>query len=136
MNESELFIVEPATEDDLNFIRASWLRSFCDSQFARAAAPSYWVEHLKVRDKLLTRCGAVVARVEEVPTSVCGWACFEANAIHYVFVKPRWRRKGIAKKLLEPFDLAPSVVYTHRTKDSERINIPETWVHNPYEAIR
>jgi len=122
-----VFALEPATADDLNFIRSSWLRSF-----AAQVTPTV---HIKARDILIERCPPIVARQEGLPTSICGWACFEPGVIHYVFVKTRWQRNGIARMLLEPFLALDKVFYTHKTRDLWGIKLPEGWIYNPYATM-
>ncbi len=129
------FIIEPATADDLNYVRSSWLRSFADSHLARHAGPSYWPGHKEVRDRLMEECPPIVARLSDVPTSICGWACFGPDIVHYVFVRERWQKNGIAKLLLEPLTLAPRVIYTHKTKALAGIRLPDSWIYNPYMAL-
>lgn len=129
------FRIQPAKPDDLNFIRSSWLRSFADSHIARHAGHAYWPGHLRVRDRLLEECPPVVARLEGEPTSICGWACFGPDVVHYVFVRERWQQLGVAKLLLDPFSDKERVVYTHKTKSLAKIQIPETWIYDPYAAL-
>ena len=129
------FVVEPATDGDLNFIRSTWIRTYSDSLWARVVAPSFLVGHIGLRDDLLDRAPPIVARLEIEPTSICGWACFERGTIHYVFVRPRGRREGVAKLRLAPFLERPAF-YTHKTRMIDERRLPTEWTHNPYEAMR
>jgi GNAT superfamily N-acetyltransferase len=142
------FIVEPATDDDINFIRSSWMRSFADSSWARGAGPAYWAGHKEIRDRLLDECPPVVARLEGLPTSICGWACFAPDVVHYVYVRERWQRNGVASLLLEPFADKSRVFFTHKTslfgtipregdvRDTlgHKLNV-RGWIYNPYMAL-
>lgn len=129
------FQIQPATPGDLNFIRSSWLRSFAGSHLARHAGPAYWPGHTLVRDRLLEECPPIVARMQDEPTSICGWACFGPDVVHYVFVRQRWQRLGIASMLLEPFADRERVFYTHKTRDLGMVKMPEAWIYNPYMAL-
>lgn len=129
------FVIRPAADDDLNFIRSTWLREYADSSWARAAGASYWPGHIRIRDELLDRAPPIVASLEVEPTSICGWACFEAGTIHFVFVRPRWQKLGVARLLLEPFDAKPAV-YTHKTRGVDSNRLPKEWMFDPYQAIQ
>jgi GNAT superfamily N-acetyltransferase len=83
----------------------------------------------------MEECRPVVARLEDEPTSICGWACFGHDVVHYVFVRPRWQRLGIAKLLLQPFADRPQVFYTHKTRDLGAVRVPDNWIYNPYMAL-
>jgi hypothetical protein len=120
--------IEPALEADLNFIRHTWMRSL-------RVPPAHWPGCMRTRDMLLERCPPIVARLEGEADSICGWACFAPDVIHFVFVRSRWHRLGVASMLLEPFRDRPTVTYTHRTPALSAIPMPKGWTFNPYAII-
>jgi GNAT superfamily N-acetyltransferase len=123
------FVIRPAVDDDLNFIRSTWMKSL-------QVPPPSWPAAMRVRDRLLDRCPPIVASLDGVPTSVIAWACFEPDIIHFVFTRERWQRQGLATALLEPFADKPTVMYTHQTPCLRFMPMPRGWIYNPYEVER
>ncbi len=129
------FTLRPADDGDLNFIRKSYMLAYAKSHWARTMGQaSYIAEQWRVRDKLLARCALLVAGRESEPTAICGWACTEGNGIHFVFVKERWQRQGVAKMLLAPW-LEREAVCSHRTDLCAELPIPKRWQFNLFRSF-
>lgn len=128
------FVIRPAGDGDLNFVRSSWLREYAYSQTARRIGDLYWDYHHMLVEALLARAHVVVAGLKDKPDTICGWACTEPGRVHFVCVKPRWRRLGLARRLLAPF-ASITATYTHRTATCALVPIPSTWTYNPKEAF-
>src|SRR5678815_1999534 len=84
--------VEPG---DVNYVRATWLRSGADSDFARVLGAAYWdrhVGHHAVIDALIRRARVVVACSVTHHATIVGWACIEPGIVHYVHVREEFRK--------------------------------------------
>jgi GNAT superfamily N-acetyltransferase len=85
---------------------------------------TYYSRHHDVIEQLLDKSVVLVATTNEEPDVILGWACYEQGVgnescglppvIHYVYVKPSFRKCGIATKLLDGLDLA-GAFYSHET---------------------
>lgn len=125
-------------QDELNFVRKTWLREYGENAWPAAEfsfGPSYMTEHHRCIDAALKRGAVTVAYRPSMPTRVCGFAITESNVVHFVFVRGRWRRMGVAKLLLRPLHDDPAL-YTHRTLMLRTLKVPAAWTFNPYPFLR
>ncbi len=122
-------------EADRNYILSSWIKSYAsrslDARDYGAHRREFYDDYAPVVRDLLARSQIIVACLREEPDVVVGWAAIEGDALHYVLVKPRWRRLGVARWMLTDFAALP-VVVTHRTSDSGRCPIPAAWVYRRF----
>ena len=102
--------------DARSLVYATWLRSYQAASMVTKHIPreTYFREHHKVLDGIFARNPTVkLAAMPDDPTVVFGWSVTEPGAVHYCYVKPDFRRYGIATALLahvkRPF------IYTHHT---------------------
>lgn len=135
---SDQYIIINGNEGAKNLIFATWLRSYEASSLAAKNIPRdlFFAEHHKVIDGIFRR-GAVVklAVLPDEPDVVLGWSVNTDDAVHYVYVKPAFRRHGIATKMLahvpRPF------TYTHWTYPLRDLYAQlEGCVFNPYQVHR
>lgn len=133
------FLVRPAEGDDeLNFVRKTWLREYGEGAWPAAEfmfGPRYMAEHHRCIDAVLERGAVSVAYRPSTPTRICGFAVTEEAVVHFVFVRGKWRRMGVAKLLLRPLLDSPAD-YTHRTLTLKALDVPEAWTFNPYPFLR
>lgn len=138
------FIVRPATDDDLNFVRKTWLvehsqQGSDDWIDMVGGGDVYFKEHARCRDAALERGAVIIACRPAVPTGICGFAVTEHDdagvLVHFVYVKPRWRKLGAARLLLRPF-LGRRVEFTHATRMLRLLPVPKDWSFNPYPFLR
>ena len=132
MEEIEIREALPA---DLNFIFATWLRSYRHSSaFAKYVSNEvYFYWHQRIINNALERGARIlVAHPKGDPEVIIGYLCYEYQGSklvgHYIFVKGPFRKMGIAKSLLaakETFDC-----YTHRTEDFLKLKLEIEY--NPY----
>jgi GNAT superfamily N-acetyltransferase len=61
-----------------------------------------------------------------------GYAVLEPGIIHFVFVRPSWRKMGIAKRLLEGVDVSTSTITTW----SPDVSGFSGWIRNKYKSFR
>lgn len=128
--------LRPMRDTDRHFVLNSWLKSYAaKSADARDYTGAAWRlfsrDYVQVVRDLLERSTVVVACLREEPDSVIGWFAVEGDAIHYVLVKPRWRRLGVARWMLTDYAELP-VVFTHRTSDAAKCPIPKGWIYRRF----
>jgi GNAT superfamily N-acetyltransferase len=122
---ANLTLTEPV-EDDTRYIKATWLRSYRESEGCVEIPDSAYFPYQRARiDRILARDPLViVARDRENPVYVFGYGVFERVGdklvAHWVYVRKVEKRQGIAKLLLATAlkrigDGARRLVMTHRT---------------------
>lgn len=145
-NPLDSLVLRPGAPSDHNFVRKMWLRSYADSAFARAmtpremwsrgqTAPTYWSGHHALVDALLARASLRVATWPEDTWTIVGFAVTEPDVVHYVYVANDYRKQGVARRLLEPFDGCVRVRYSHRSRACAVLPIPSHWTYDPYAAF-
>lgn len=102
----------------------TWLTSFRKSPWAGALPNNiYKPAYFESIRQLVSRGARVVCAVNpDKPDHVLGWLCFEQTSdgvpvVHYVFVKPLYRKRGIARSLFDAAGIDPSArfFYTFKT---------------------
>ena len=96
------FVLRGAQAADLDFVRASWRRSY-DYRPCPGGVREYIETQSAVIEQCLRTSEVVIAcpRPAEQHGQILGWVCARASdVIHYVFVKPYYRRNRIATALL------------------------------------
>lgn len=133
--------LRPATAGDLGLVYSSWMRSYWDAKPASLAGVPrelYFSDagHHGVIDRLLRRPDAIlsVACDTKDHDEIYGWACWSARALHYVYVKELWRRKGVASALVAK---GPSLPVSHVTVAYLKAftSIERPIVHDPYALM-
>lgn len=115
--------VRPAVPDDLPFIGATWVQSYWqESPWGnRIRWQIFRRGHDKVIRSLLTRSQVLVAHDPSDENEITGYFVYEPAipAAHWTYVKPAFRKAGIASALLAasglPHDLS-GVSITHATR--------------------
>lgn len=101
------FAIRPGRPSDHHFIGESWRRHYSSSAWARC--PGGLDEYIATQKAVIAQCLAtsqVLVAYPDMdehrePDQVLGWICYRAPAtVHYLFVKPYYRRKGIGRNLL------------------------------------
>jgi hypothetical protein len=111
-----------ATAEDVPFIRATWLRSFGNSQVAHTLGDRFLTVWGKLVDDLLPICALTIAYSPEEPKYIIGWlACEQLEGlIHYVYTRGPLQRYGVASELLAGMRLDEWTI-THGTVDSLKV---------------
>jgi GNAT superfamily N-acetyltransferase len=129
--------IRPYSSADTSFVMDSWLKSYRLNSFDNAVVsvpPSiYFAKHRNLIASAIDRCDVLVATPSDADDTILGWACMDREVLHYVYVKERFKRWGVASRLLER--LPRYVVYTHNTRDAHRLYVSgkiKHWVHDPY----
>jgi len=131
-------------EPDKNFVLNSWLKSYRDSPWAfHLDNDTYFYGHQLLIGKLAETSKLYVACSVDDPNEIWGWLCAEKGppgtvVIHYVNVKQRFRKFGVAKALLQAAGWRPGVKVwaTHWTEKAELLCNKFNAHYNPYFLCR
>ncbi len=69
----------------------------------------------------------MVAALKQDPDVILGYSVTEPDILHWVYVKPTWRKFGIAKALV-PDDVK---IVTHQTNRGRSL-MPKAWAYDPF----
>ena len=104
--------IRPATEADTRFVHSSWHTAYWKTSARKhLTRETYDAGQDRRIDRLLFESHVLVAFFPEVPDEILGWACMRGDALHYVYVKAIYRRRGIATGLVA----GRASCYTHAT---------------------
>jgi GNAT superfamily N-acetyltransferase len=84
---------------DLGLVFQSWFRS--GGQAYPGVGGDIYLKGMEGRiGRLLERIPVTVAYATVAPTEILGWVCADATCLHFIYVKPVYRRQGIARALV------------------------------------
>lgn len=123
-------IREGQTSDRAYVIR-SWISAWNHSPLARALGKSYYASYSPVIERQLARSEVRIACLCEEVGAIMGFCVLEPSAglVHFVNVRDRWRRKGVATLLLGAELGRSNISYTH--SPPPHIPIPAGWTYRP-----
>ena len=135
--------IRPPLEDEWAFVFAGWIRSqrefapcrvWHDRDGKQLRGPYMgrraWDGALKCRIERLRRDAAVSFVVAEFESALLGFLCGNREAVHYVYVEPKFRHHGIGRALVAHVygQIDRPHVYTHWTPAAEYALFREmTW---------
>lgn len=101
----KLYEFREAKPADHNFIHRSWYKSLqkvhpyklIDKQIYHRVYSAAIFAILRN-----SQVATIVANFKEDPNLIFGYSVIQGPHLHYVYVKPSWRKQGIAKELLPP----------------------------------
>ncbi len=139
-------------DEDRNYILSSWLRSYAEistrrrridfvtrevedpgGEFAGMNRSTFFGLYEPVVQALVARSLIAIAWTPELPDSVLGWMALEPSepkAVHYLLVKPRWRKLGIATWMLKDLR-GEAASYTHAPHVKTTRLLGSAWTHAP-----
>jgi GNAT superfamily N-acetyltransferase len=131
------YVIRNLVPGDEPFVYASWLHSFEPFRDRRISRDIYYQEHHALIAGLLDKPSGlrIVAASREEPKLLFGFL-FGARlsvgtVLDYVFVKPIYRRMGIASALLR--ELGPADAVTHHTTDlNSLLGLGTRATYDPY----
>lgn len=114
------FVIRPPRPGDQGYITSTWLATMRDAheEMSRGA---YYAEYGRLIDRVLDRDGTRCELAVDIndPDAIKGWIVWtpipRAPVLHYVYVRRRFRRGGIATALALEAGiqfLGPKFVYT------------------------
>lgn len=123
------------TEKDLPFVFATWLHAYKkESYFAkRIKRDVFFKEHHRLIELLLGKSQILVAHPIGEPDVILGYLVYTSGVVHFAFVKPEFRKLGIAKTMLNAAKFDTELQFTHWTFSMDDIikTHPEM-TYNPY----
>lgn len=126
--------IRPYKDTDQAFVFASWLHSFEQDRDKRVGRDLYYQEQHTLVAELLGHRNTILIAVHPEDDNMLygflvGGALPVGRVLDYVFVKPVYRRMGIARALLAQFGTYDA--YTHSTH-AGRAFVPQEAVFDPY----
>lgn len=121
LNKPKMSIVlRPGTEDDLNFLLATWLNCYLASGnwIYRPSKKVYFPGMEKQIKACLGTAKVIVATTEEDPEQIIGYAVHCLDTLHFVYVKNLFRGLGVSKELMKGL---PVRYYSNHTSYSRYI---------------
>ena len=126
-----------ANEQEYNLVLAGWLRTYVGTK-EKPSSVNLTIErsvmyrlYQPVVKEIIERSNVVVACLADARDAVLGWVAFEGLVVHYICVKPRWQRLGVATFMLCDFAELRDVMYTHKTSDGSKLPIAKGWEYHP-----
>ena len=90
---------------DTAFIYDSWFKAYWKATACKTTSfHIYKSGQNALISRLLGRAGSVVAFSPEVPDEILGYAVLEYQTVHFVYVKPSYRKMGIGRGLIRGCD--------------------------------
>ena len=142
MSDVPLTLRSPVDESEKNFVRRAWTGTFSQFRPARVFWTAgragkviqmplglYYSEHRRYVDELIPFCTVAVARSsgrklgEDV---LAGFTCVCGDVIHYVYTAFSFRRFGVARQLLRPYEKREMKI-ANWTPVIENIKFPVNW---------
>jgi len=124
-------IIRPLMEWDNNFIYQTWLKGlyYGSDFFKQMRSDDFYRYYEQIVKRIIGFPGSEVrvACLSDDHEVVLGYCVFNDSTLHWVFVKPQWRKLGIAKELVP--DTIKTV--THLTKVGKSLK-PKEWAFNPF----
>jgi GNAT superfamily N-acetyltransferase len=121
----EEMLLRPAEATDRSFVFATWMRSYREVQ-KHIAYEAYHTGQGRRVERLWK--SSMVACRESAPDTIHAWVCGSPGLLHYVYVPPTLRRKGLAKALVDQVCGKP-LDFTHRWPFP---TLPHGWRPNEY----
>lgn len=127
----ELIIIRDVAGGDINFIYDTWLNGlyFGNETFHLMREHIFKRNYQRVLNYLLSlpRCTIRVCALSEDHDTIIGYSVCRGTSLDWVFVKPIWRRLGVAKRIIPP----EIETFTHVTKMVRGFK-PKEWEFNPF----
>lgn len=128
-------LIRHYVKSDINFIKASWLRSYrYGSLFAQGITNEiYYLFHAQLIVRLLDRGASVLVACDiNDPNVVFGFLVSEPGVAHFAYVKRPFRRLGILRRLHEESGLGTAFSYTHHMPFCDKLAYTDLQVKAVY----
>jgi GNAT superfamily N-acetyltransferase len=121
-------------QEDVSFITHSWLRSTKLAVDKDIAYEAYYGDYKKLISKRLASSAKIlVACSIEDPDFIIGFAVYDDNVVHYIYVRYALRRQGIAKSLLSKVKADKKEYISHKPLWwSKDYRYKKIFKYNPY----
>jgi hypothetical protein len=104
---------EAVDEEDTGFIRKNWLRITRHNEPSYTTSETFYREHDLLIGKIAQTDRCIIACDKEHPFYIYGYVCGYPTqkkgdvVVHFIFTRDEWRKRGVARGLLEQLGLAP-----------------------------
>jgi len=124
------YVIRAFTEDDRNFILATWMRSLRAAPCYRFIPSNAFYSRLEsVIWRILASHDVRVACFKDEPAHIVGWVCGTKHFLDFIYVKRHSRRCGLTARLIDDLGLTAPIRCTFWTASAERF-IP-LWQYKP-----
>lgn len=112
--------LRPPGDGDYAFIRSSWRESHnVNGSGPKMSWRAWKATHGQDMDDLLRRPDVAVLLLvpEDDPRTIIGWICWSPGripALHYVYVRPQHRTRGVGRALFAATGMGDRLIYTFR----------------------
>ena len=127
--------------EDSSFIFNSWLKSYRNSDFAKAQCNAvYFENHKQIIHSILERSLMVVVCNPEDDSHMFGYIIYEKLAgnnllVHYLYIKHTYRRMKLAKALIDHVKSSDNpILSSHYTNVCRHFNNPIV-IYDPYKMF-
>lgn len=134
MVKQDLVLLRDYVPDDKNLIMASWIQGlyYGDTWFSEIPKAVFMAQYHRVLEHIVEHpdTSIKIACLKEDPDVILGYAIWQGTTLHWVFVRNKWRKIGLAKDLVPT---APAAV-THLSNVGLSLmkrHFPKT-VFNPF----
>jgi hypothetical protein len=130
-------MIRPARPTDLAFVKKTWFDTFkLAGGLSGLMNPlTYRQRSSALIDELAATSTVLIAADEEDDDVILGWVAFRGPVLHYVFVRPVSRHRGLMPQLLQA--AGNLTTYSHRTHDWQRVTAKRsTLAYDPFAAWR
>jgi hypothetical protein len=122
-----------ANESDMKFVFDAWLKSLWPH---RQSIKDYWVCQKWLVNAILSNSTVLLACDKVDPTVIFGYAVFDSDAVHWIYVKHPLRRMGLASRIVDEIPHISKFFHTHETPHGMRLIKKYGSRLDPYVAIR
>lgn len=126
------WLTRDATTQDTGFIISTWLKGMrYGNELVKAIDKNAYFDHYHQNvERILETAQVTVCCIKDDPDVIIAYAVLGSpHTLHWVFVRPAWRRLGIAKSII-PKD---TDTITHLTNIGLSIK-PNHWIYNPWKT--
>ncbi len=132
---SDLVELRFAGDNDLNFVRHSWLRSLHSYGHGQKALTNefFFKGHSKLVNKCLERSFCLIANPNDMENIIVGYIVWEQGAnntlVHYIYTKSDYRNMGLGRYLIDTIQGDKEIIATARGMRFR------DYIYNPYLLI-
>jgi GNAT superfamily N-acetyltransferase len=131
MSWEKLATVRPGAATDLGVIYSSWLKGlyYGNDWFREIDQELYFDRYHQAIEAILFRPTTLVRvmALNDDSDVVLGYSVSDGDRLHWVYVRPAWRKLGIAKAII-PAGISK---VTHLTKVGRSLK-PKKWAFDPF----
>lgn len=138
--QDRVYAIRNGCPADVSFIFATWLKAYLFGGFVQPPERVFYSHHHALLEAVLAhpKTYLKVACDRKDPDLIFGWCVWSVpDVVHFVYVKPSWRRLGIGNALLAETGIQPrsAITYTHHTKAGAAWAKSMGATFNPYRIL-